>query len=448
MAKKIDMLLVYPRPTDDSPVKLTPLSILFPGAMFEAEGKSVAYVDQRFDPPEMLDDLIRNSKEIGVSAFTGFQCGRAARVLRHAKRLNPDIVTHVGGHHARLLPDQVLAEPFVDRVWPERSYGEDLFPFNERTRIHFQRTDMQYFTSRGCPFPCTFCALTSPWEPKPIEDIDRELKTIHDAVGFEEISFSDPNISFGAWKEAGDDRTRRMDRVQRIRDIGHVMGDLNVRWDGNIRSPHLTPDMIEALVESNCYSIEIGCESGNDHFLRKVIHKGHGVKTIKDAALNVRGSGISIMYSFIAYMPRETPEMRRDTFDLFDWIVDTDPDARVSLYHYAPYPGSPMYEDAVAGVDGYTPFRPPTTMEGWGNLRLMLSPIYWIVGLNFRMDNTRKNFPGEDWKLIEPYVELARRKWHRRDMEDFPCQEVEQLIAAQIDKNTIRSSQFLAETGV
>ena len=448
MAKKVDMLLVYPRPTDDSPVQLTPLSILFPGAMFEAEGKTVAYFDQRFDPPEMLDQLTQDSNEIGVSAFTGFQCGRAARILLRAKRLNPEIVTHVGGHHARLLADQVLAEPFVDNVWPERSYGEDLFPFNERTRIHFQRTDMQYFTSRGCPFPCTFCALTSPWQPKPIEDIDRELKTIHDAIGFTEISFSDPNISFGAWKEVGDDRTQRMDRVQRIRDIGKVMRDLNVRWDGNIRSPHLTPDMIEALVESNCYSIEIGCESGNDHFLRKVIHKGHGVETIKNAALNVRGSGISIMYSFIAYMPRETPEMRRDTFDLIDWIVDTDPDARVSLYHYAPYPGSPMYEDAGAGVDGYPPFHPPTTMEGWGNLRLMLSPIYWIVGLNFRMDNTRRNFPGADWKLIEPYVDLARQKWDQREMEEFPCQEVEQLIAAQIDKNTIRSSQFLAETGV
>ncbi len=39
---KIDMLLVYPKATKDSPVNLTPLSILYPGALFESQGKRVA----------------------------------------------------------------------------------------------------------------------------------------------------------------------------------------------------------------------------------------------------------------------------------------------------------------------------------------------------------------------------------------------------------------------
>jgi len=302
--KKIDFLLVYPRPTSDSPVKLTPLSILYPGAMFEAQGGRVAYFDERYDPPEMLDELIREAREIGVSAFTGFQVGRAARILKHAKRINPSIVTGVGGHHARILPNEVLAEPFVDKVWPERQYGEDLFPYSRDKRLLFARGDMQYFTSVGCPFPCTFCALSAPWSPKPIDDFDREMKIMHADLGFEEISFSDPNIGFGAWK-GEDGKTQRMDRAQRIRDIGRVMRDLEVRWDGNIRSPYLTSEMVDVLEESNCFSIEIGCESGNDYFLRKVIKKGHGVEHIKAAARNVRGSGISIMYSFISGMPRE-----------------------------------------------------------------------------------------------------------------------------------------------
>jgi hypothetical protein len=448
MMSKIDMLMVYPKPTADSPTQLTPLSILHPGAWFEAQGMEVAYFDERFDPPEMLDDLIKDSKEIGVSAFTGFQVGHAARILKRAKQLNPSIVTGVGGYHARTVgAAEVLAEPFVDKVWMEPTYGEDLFPYNERTRIHFERTEMQYFTSRGCPFPCSFCALRSPWEPQHVDRLDRELKIIHNDIGFKEISFSDPNIGFGVWK-GEDGKTQRLDRVQRMRDIGGILRDLDVRWDGNIRSPYLTPEMIEALVESNCFSLEIGCESGNDHFLKKIIRKGHGVDAIKQAAKNVRGSGISVMYSFIAYMPRETPEMLNDTFDLIDWIVDTDPDARVSMYHYAPYPGSPMYEDAVRGVDGFPKFTPPTTMEGWGDLRLMVSPIYWIAGLNFRMDNTRKNFPGDDFAKIEPYVKLAREKWRKRDMTDFPCAEVEALIATQIKDRNLQASEFLADVGV
>ena len=45
--KDIDILLVYPKPTKDSPVKLLPLSILFPGAMFEKKGLGVEYFDDR-----------------------------------------------------------------------------------------------------------------------------------------------------------------------------------------------------------------------------------------------------------------------------------------------------------------------------------------------------------------------------------------------------------------
>jgi radical SAM superfamily enzyme YgiQ (UPF0313 family) len=193
--------------------------------------------------------------------------------------------------------------------------------------------------------------------------------------------------------------------------------------------------MVDVLSGSNCYSIEIGCESGSDFFLRKVIKKGYGVDIIKQAAHNIRGSGISVMYSFMAHMPRETPQMLKETLDLIDWIVATDPDARVSIYNYAPYPGTAMYQDALAGKDGYPQFIPPTTMKGWGALKLMKSPIYWIAGLCFRKDNTRKNFPGKDWQLIQPYVELAQKKWQERDIDDFPCEEVEALVLKQLEKN-------------
>src|SRR3989338_8403214 len=120
--KLADILLAYPKPTMDSPVKLLPLSILFPGALFESRGLKVEYFDERFDSDEMLADLIKQSKEIGVSAFTGYQTSRAARILKLAKKIKPDIIAGVGGHHARLLPEQVLAEPFVDKVWTDRVY--------------------------------------------------------------------------------------------------------------------------------------------------------------------------------------------------------------------------------------------------------------------------------------------------------------------------------------
>ncbi|KKS34910.1 MAG: Radical SAM domain protein [Parcubacteria group bacterium GW2011_GWC2_42_12] len=436
---KIDILLAYPKTTRDSPVKLLPLSILFPGAMFEKQGLKVEYFDERFDSEEMLVDLVKRSKEIGVSAFTGYQTGQAARILKLAKKVNPEIIAGVGGHHARLLPEEVLAEPFVDKVWTNRVYGEDLFPYNQRTKVHFERTDMQYFTSRGCPFGCRFCALSSPWEPKNIKDLDRELKIIHQDIGFKEISFSDPNIAHGVYKESG--KIMKLDRVERIRQIGKIMRDIEVKWDSNIRANYITAELVETLAEANCFSLEVGCESGNDFFLKNVIRKGEGIAEIKNAAKLFCGSGISVMYSFMAHMPRETRVMLNDTLDMIDWLVDNDPNARVSIFNYAPYPGTPMYQDAVDGVEGYPKFIPPTTMEDWGNLGLMISPLYWITGLCFRQDNSRKNFPGEDWQLIEPYIKLAQKKWREREIDDFPTKEVETLIARQVEKhrNDIKS---------
>lgn len=432
--KPIDILLAYPKPSNESPYKYLPLSILFPGALFESQGQKVEYFDERFDPEEMLIEQIKRSKEIGVSAFTGYQTGRAARILKLAKKIKPGIITGLGGHHARILPEQVLSEPFVDKVWSGRAYGEDLFPYNVRTKIHFERTDMQYLTSRGCPYNCSFCAVSSPWEPKDINDLDRELKIIHHDTGFKEISFSDLNIAHGIFRDEKINKTVIFDRVERINQIGKILRDINVKWDGNVRANYITPEMVEALVKSNCYSLEIGCESGNDFFLKNIIKKGEGVEQIKNAAKLFRGSGISVMYSFIARMPRETRAMLVDTLDLIDWIIQGDSNARVSIHDYAPYPGTPMYKDAVAGAEGYSKFIPPTTMEGWGNQKLMISPLYWISGLCFRQDVSRKNFPGEDWKLIEPYIKLAQKKWKERDIDDFPCQEVEDLITKQMEK--------------
>ena len=420
--KTIDILLVYPIPTTESPNTMTPLSILFPGALFEKQGMKVAYFDERFDSEEMLTDLIKHSKEIGVSAFTGCQSRNAARILEKAKEINPNIITGVGGVHARILPEQVLAEPFVDKVWEKRVYGEDLFPYNERTRIHFERCDMQYFTSRGCPFNCSFCALRSPWVPKDIKEVERELKIIHNDIGFKKITFADPNIACGS---------ATINRIERIKQLGKIMRDLDVTWVGNMRANYFSPEMVEVLVESKCHLIEIGCESGSDYFLKNVIRKGYGIDTVKRAAENIKDSGISLMYSFMTNMPRETQKMQMETLDLIDWIVKTDLNAKVSIYNYAPYPGTKMYEDAINGVDDYPKFTSPTTMKEWANLALMQSPLYWIVGLCFRPENSHRNFPGEDWKLIEPYIELAEKKWKERDIKTFPCEEVEQLITNQ-----------------
>jgi radical SAM superfamily enzyme YgiQ (UPF0313 family) len=439
--KPIDMLMVYPNPCLDSPFNLTPLSIMYPGKMFEDKGMKVKYLDMRWDTEEMLEDMIKDSAQIGVSCFTGYQAGRAADILEKAKRLNPSIVTNVGGHHARLCPEDVKAEPFVDVVWPERAYHEHSFPFSDECKRLWKRGDMQFITSSGCPYGCTFCALRSAWSPRPLEDIEHQINALHDLTGFTEVSFSDPNIGFDKTRVNG--VNEKIDRVERLRGIGRILRRHGIKWDGNIRSDYVTPELTEIMAWSGCFSIEFGCESGNDEFLRKVIRKGHGIDSIKTANTCMSGSGISVMNSFIRGMPREKHEHWLDTMNIIDWIMDVAPEARASVYRFTPYPGGPAYDDAVAGI-GIEKFNPPKTMKEWGSMPLMVDPTYWCAGMCFRLDNTQKNFPGEDWKLIEPYVRLARRLWKERRPEDFPGEEVEKLIVWQVRQHNAQSAKVAA----
>ena len=439
--KGLDMLMVYPVPTDDSPFNLTPLSIMYPGAMFEAQGKRVEYVDLRWDSWDMLESLLKDTAEVGVSCFTGFQCSKAMDVIERAKQINPKVVVNVGGHHARLCTEQVKAEPLVDVVWPDRAYGEELFPFSPATHRLWKRGDLQMVTSTGCPYNCTFCALRSKWNPRDLDALEHQVDSVYELTGFNEVSFSDPNIGYE--KYAGPDgHMVKINRVDRMKGIGRILRKHGIRWDGNIRADYITPELVDAMAWSGCYSIEFGCESGNDHFLRKVIRKGHGIEDIKEANRCMHGSGISVMNSWVRGMPTETNDQWLDTMNLIDCIMATAPEARASVYRFTPYPGGPAYDMAVQGI-GIEKFTPPTTMRGWGELKLMVDKTYWVAGLNFRMDNTQKNFPGDDWKLIEPYVLKARKLWKDRRVDDFSDEDmanVERLVEWQVRKHTGRTA--------
>lgn len=432
-AKPIDALFIYPNPTEDSPVNLTALSVLYPGALWESHGKRVEYLDMRWDSWDMMEQMIHDSSEVAVSAFTGKQCARAAEILERVKQIDPKIITHVGGHHARLCPQDVKNEPNVDVVWSERSYGEDLFPWSKAAqRLWNLAPDVQYVTSTGCPYGCTFCALRSAWTPRPLEQIEHEIDAIHELTGFTEVSLTDPNMGFDRTRVNG--VNQKVDRVERLKAIGAVFRKHGIRYDCNLRSDYITPEVVDAMASGGCFSVEFGAESGNDEFLRKVIRKGHGVDAVLEANRCMHGSGISVMNSFIRGMPRETHAQWLDTMNHIDHIISIAPEARASVYRFTPYPGGPAYDDAVAGI-GIEKFDPPKTMAQWGSMPLMVDNTYWATGMCFRLDNTTKNFPDADWALIAPYVELARKLWKERRPEDFPGDEVGKLVEFQVRKH-------------
>ncbi len=282
-----------------------------------------------------------------------------------------------------------------------------------RPNLYFGLCDITYLSSTGCPYSCRYCSQIYQYWPRPVEHIDRDLSAIHHDTGFEHVAYVDPNMTHYQWTDE-DNKKIRFDNVDRLRQIGAIHRKLNITFDCSMRVPNVTAPMVEALVEARCTKLFLGCESGNERVLRKVMLKGHGVQAIRDAAQRLAGSGISTLYSFIGFAPGEALEETHDTMDLIDWITETDDNARVSVYSYAPYPGTPMYEDAVAGKFG-PPFVPPTTMRAWADRRMMRSPYL----LDCRPELSTRRDPGKlPGRRLEADRALCRngpKQWAERE---------------------------------
>ncbi len=416
---KTDFVFVYPKATYDSPKLHPPLSIIYPAAHFMKLGYKVEVHDCRIDSADRLIELIQNTKFLGVSSMTGVQCSGAVDIMKSAKSINPNIITFLGGFHANTIPEQVIKEPFIDFI-TSKKFGQNLEIeeiYNEVTERLFKIGDLQWFTSTGCFGKCTFCGLNEKWKPKEFSKLETEMRFLHKKLKFKHIFFSDPNI--------GAD-------VERIKLIGRIFKTLNVTFHANIRNDSLTKEIVIALNEAGCTSLEVGAESGDNDILRK-LKKGHDVYTILQGARRIAeyGKKISVMYSCMVRIPGETRDQIIRTMNLIDKLVEINPSARISIFTYTPYPGTELFDEAVKGG-----FKPPTDMAGWGKIGMNSDPLYWICGLTFRKDNIEKNFPTEEErKIIRPFEELAEKKWKERDIDEFPNEEVEKIIKQAVMNN-------------
>ena len=119
-------------------------------------------------------------------------------------------------------------------------------------------------------------------------------------------------------------------------------------------------------------------------------------------------------------IPTETHQDLVSSMELADWIRRTDPKARLGFYVYAPYPGTALFEEAKQQG-----MKMPDTIEEWGRMSLsndrnvIAENLYYISGLNFRGDVSKKKFPGLYRLQILPFEILAKIRWKCRFLSFF-----------------------------
>jgi radical SAM superfamily enzyme YgiQ (UPF0313 family) len=163
--------------------------------------------------------------------------------------------------------------------------------------------------------------------------------------------------------------------------------------------------------ETGCQWVNIGAESGSQKVLdamqkdQKAEMTEWGIRNLSAYAPHIEAN-----LSFIFGLPAEDEQERQVTIELIDRICQINEQARCSICIYMPYPGTPLWPDALAR--GYVP---PDNQAGWAEFDLNRGNTPWIseAEANAMTDISNILYVGRSqghWLLV-PYYALLRYRW-------------------------------------
>lgn len=294
-----------------------------------------------FDDPT---DLVA----IPVETYTAM---RAYQIASEYRRRGVPVV--MGGFHATLAPQEVSqyaesvvtgeAESVWERVIDDARHGtlQPRYHAPERPSLSQVVYDRSIFrgrrylklglieTSRGCKFPCEFCAVQTFFERtarhRPIDAIVAELEVLrHQRKLF---FFVDDNF-------AAD--------IRYARQLVDALAPLDIRWvtQMSINAAH-DEDFLAALARSGCRGVLIGFESLDPDVLKSMKKSFNTMKGGAEVALaNLRRHGLRVYGTFVFGYDEDRPgastEAARFAIEHNLYLA--------AFNHLTPFPGTALYK--------------------------------------------------------------------------------------------------------
>ena len=144
----------------------------------------------------------------------------------------------------------------------ERIKDLDAIPFPA-----FHKVDLSAYagygmmTSRGCPYPCTFCSVAPVWNlesySRSPENIVAEMVHLHREAGVDLFLFQDEFFVSG--------KRQVMAFCRELARTG-----LKLEWKAFGRVNLVDTEMMRAMADGGCLELRFGIESGSDRVLRRI----------------------------------------------------------------------------------------------------------------------------------------------------------------------------------
>jgi len=399
----MDMLLIYPpvsvnerynRDIGDVGGDLPPLGIAQLVSFLKEKGFDIGIIDAVVED-HTLEELMKRilklkPKIVGFSALTT-NFNRAVIAAKELKKLSPETLILLGGHHATILPQEIVKEndcfdllvigegeltseeilkEYKKTKWDKKKFLEncdsikgicfkkknkviftekreliedlDKLPFPARDLLPMKKyipLPNQYkrkpvismVVIRGCPFNCSFCSNNALFGKRiramSPERVIKEIKYVIKKYKAKEISFWD------------DMMTVNKEWMYKFCDLIEE-NKLDLTWTCYSRVDCVDYKLLKRMKETGCWNIFFGYESGNQDLLNN-IRKGTTLKQIEKINTFCKKLGIEIRASFMLALPGETPELAQQTID---FAKKLNPDY-AQFCITTPFPGTELYRN-------------------------------------------------------------------------------------------------------
>ena len=394
------ILLIYPNTGLDIPKVsvFMPLSVIYLAESLKEAGFAASIIDLRTDTDwqkTLRREMSLKPLYVGISAMTGKQIHWGLKAARQIRQCDPSVPIVWGGTHASVLPEETLADPFVDTVVTGKgeqtvvqlarevlNNGRDTIigriyrtplgkagvrggkafdlqgiPWHDYvTPIVHDVRGLAYVSSRGCPHRCAYCynraVNKSIWCGETADSVLNYLRNLarHDVRG---VIFFDDNFFVNR------------ERVKEIA-LGIIKEKINIAIKADCRADYLVnydEDFLLLLKEAGFELLYIGAESGSDRVL-ELMRKDVDLAAMLEANRRLAKVGIRPHYSFMAGVPGESIEDMYATIQLMVRLKEENPQAYMSpVKIYVPYPGTALFETAVE-----MGFEAPESLADWSKV--------------------------------------------------------------------------------
>ena len=213
----------------------------------------------------------------------------------------------------RLLKGEL---PVSQRVFTIEDQGGNVLDFSQIGTPDFYDFDLRYyphlaaFTSRSCPFQCSFCVETVYWgkyRKKSGLQVAGELKELYRRHGSQLFVLCDSLLN------------------PVITDLAQecIAADLSLYWDGYLRADPLVCCRDNTMLwrRGGFYRARLGLESGSERML-EIMDKKISVRQVKQAVSSLAHAGIKTTTLWVIGHPGETERDFQETLDLVEELRD------------------------------------------------------------------------------------------------------------------------------